>query len=79
VFRVLQQQYASGGSNTSEIQSPTFRSENLRSGLNWLCLANVLVEGTVFESEDYLHGENLRSSSGDDGACALFSSWRRRF
>jgi len=31
-----------------------------------------------FESVDFLQGDNLRSMIGDDGVCALFSSWRCR-
>jgi hypothetical protein len=30
-------------------------------------------------SDDFLHGENLRSLIGDDGACALFPFSRLHF
>ena len=40
----LQQQYESGGGSTCEVQSPSIQDENLRSGLNWLCLAMTLLK-----------------------------------
>jgi hypothetical protein len=72
VFPVLQQQCASGGDNTSEIQSLTSQGENLRSGLNWLCLTMSLLKalflraGTIFKVKIY----DIRS--GDDDASVLF-------
>jgi hypothetical protein len=36
---------------TGEVQGITFQCENLRSGLNWLCLAMALLKA-FFESED---------------------------
>jgi hypothetical protein len=30
-------------------------------------------------SQDFLHGENLRSLIGDSDACVVFPSWRCRF
>jgi hypothetical protein len=33
-----------GGNSTGEVQGPTLQGENLRSGLNWLCLAMVLLK-----------------------------------
>ena len=50
MFRVSQQQYASGGDNTCEVQSLTFQDENPRSGLKWLCLAMTLSEGIVLRA-----------------------------
>jgi hypothetical protein len=44
VFWVSQQQYASGGGNTGEVQSLTFQDEILRPGLNWLYLAMSLLK-----------------------------------
>jgi hypothetical protein len=44
VFWVSQQQYASGGVNTGEVQSLTFQDENPRSSLNWLYLAMSLLK-----------------------------------
>jgi hypothetical protein len=44
---VSQQQYESGGGNTSEVQSLTSQDENPRSGLNWLCMAMALLK-TLF-------------------------------
>ena len=35
---------ASGGDSTGEVQSPNYKGENLRSGLNWLCLAMTLLK-----------------------------------
>jgi hypothetical protein len=43
-FWVLQQQYESGGDNIVEVQSLAFQGENLRSGLNRLCLAMALLK-----------------------------------
>jgi hypothetical protein len=40
----MEQRYASGGDSTGEVQSPTLQDENLRSGLNWLCLAMTLLK-----------------------------------
>jgi hypothetical protein len=34
----------SGGDSTSEVQGPTLQGENLRSDLNWLCLAMTLLK-----------------------------------
>jgi hypothetical protein len=48
VFQVLQQQFASGGGNTSEIQSFIFQGENPRSGLNLLCLAMALLKALFY-------------------------------
>jgi hypothetical protein len=50
VFQVLQQQFASGGGNTSEIQSFIFQGENPRSALNWLCLAMTFLKALFFRA-----------------------------
>jgi hypothetical protein len=39
----------SGGESTGEVQGPTLEGENLRSGLNWLCLAMVLLKVLFYE------------------------------
>jgi hypothetical protein len=39
----------SGGDNIGEVQSPTSEGENIRSGLNWLCLAMVLLKALFCE------------------------------
>jgi hypothetical protein len=49
VFWVSQQQYASGGGNTGEVQSLAFQDVNPRSGLNWLCLAMTLLKALFLE------------------------------
>jgi hypothetical protein len=49
VFWVSQQQYASGGDNTGEVQSLTFQDVNPKSGLNWLCLAMSLLMALFWE------------------------------
>src|SRR3954467_15529859 len=46
-FQESWQQYVSRGDNTGEDQSPTCQGENPRSGLNWLCLAMILLN-TLF-------------------------------
>ena len=38
---------ASGGDSTGEVQGPNFQGENLRSGLNWLCLAMTLLKALL--------------------------------
>jgi hypothetical protein len=43
----LEQRYASGGDCARGVQSPTLQGENLRSDLNWLCLAMALLK-TLF-------------------------------
>jgi hypothetical protein len=43
----LEQWYVSGGDCTGEVQSLIFQGENLRPGLNWLCLAMALLK-TLF-------------------------------
>jgi hypothetical protein len=44
VIRDLKQRYASGSDYTREVQSLTSHGENLRSDLNWLCLAISLLK-----------------------------------
>jgi hypothetical protein len=39
----------SGGDRTGEVQGPTLQGENPRSGLNWLCLAIVLLKALFCE------------------------------
>jgi hypothetical protein len=39
----------SGGDSTGEVQGPTLHGENLRSGLNWLCLAIALLKALFCE------------------------------
>uniref|UniRef100_A0A8R7TJU1 Uncharacterized protein n=1 Tax=Triticum urartu TaxID=4572 RepID=A0A8R7TJU1_TRIUA len=45
----LEQWYASGGDCTGEVQSPTSQGENVRSSLNWLCLAMTLLKALFRE------------------------------
>ena len=59
----LEQWHASGGDCTGEVHGPTSQGENPGSGLNWLCLAMALLK-VLFESMDFLQGENLRSMIG---------------
>jgi hypothetical protein len=42
--------YASGGDNTSEVQSLSFQGENPRSNINWLCLAIALLKALFFRA-----------------------------
>jgi hypothetical protein len=56
----LEQLHDSGGDCIGEVHSLIFQDENPRSGLNWLCLAMSLLKA-LFESEDFLKSENLRS------------------
>jgi hypothetical protein len=49
VFWMSHQQYLSGGGNTREVQSLTYRCENLRSDLNWLCMAMAFLKAFFWE------------------------------
>jgi hypothetical protein len=49
VTRDFEQWYGNGGDNTGEVQSLIFQNENLRSDLNWLCLAMFLLKALFFE------------------------------
>jgi hypothetical protein len=49
VFWVSHQQYVSGNGNTGEFQIFTFQDENLRSGINWLCLEMTLLKALFLE------------------------------
>jgi hypothetical protein len=43
-FMTLSSNMDSGGNSTSKVQGPTLQGENLRSDLNWLCLAMILLK-----------------------------------
>jgi hypothetical protein len=69
----------SGGDNTREVRSLNFQDENSRFGLKWLCLAMVLLK-TLFSERGLSPGwKPVIYDQGDDDACALLSSLRRRF
>jgi hypothetical protein len=70
---------ASGGDSSGEVQSPTLPGENPRSGLNWLYLAMTLLKVLFSLARTFSRVKTYDRWSGDDGACALFPSWRRRY
>ena len=50
MFHDLEERHVSGGENIRELQSPTFQGENIRSGLNWLCLALFLLKALLLKN-----------------------------
>jgi hypothetical protein len=65
--------------NTGEVHSRSLQGENLRSDLNWLCLAVVLLNALLCERQLSPGWKPMIYDQGDDNVCALFSFCRYHF